>query len=89
MKEIKIVWHYGHFPPIASSLYLKVPEHNMTFLLLANTSQLSDSYGLQEGDVTRSPYASLFLNHFVSDSPSSQADDCRQERLYMNVQAAR
>jgi CubicO group peptidase (beta-lactamase class C family) len=68
INEIKIVWHYGHFPPIASSLYLKVPEHNVTFLLLANTSQLSDSYELQNGDVMRSPYARLFLNHFVLGS---------------------
>jgi CubicO group peptidase (beta-lactamase class C family) len=66
--KIKLVWHYGHFPPIASSLYLKIPEHNLTFLLLANTSQLSDSYALQEGDVVCSPYATLFLNHFLFKS---------------------
>ena len=64
IKKTKIVWHYGDFPPAASSLYLKVPGHDLTFLLLANTSQLSGSYGLHEGNVMRSPYATLFLKHF-------------------------
>jgi CubicO group peptidase (beta-lactamase class C family) len=64
-KGIKLVWHYGHFPPFASSLYLKISEHDLTFLILANSSQLSDTYSLGEGDVTQSPYASLFLNTFV------------------------
>jgi len=70
--KTRMVWHYGHFPPIASSLYLKVPEHNVTFLLLANTSQLSDSYELQDGDVMRSPYARLFVNHFVFENGDTQ-----------------
>ncbi len=68
INKTKVVWHYGHFPPIASSLYLKIPEHNLTFLILANTSQLSDSYGLGDGDVMQSPYASLFLNSFLLKS---------------------
>jgi len=72
INKTKIVWHYGHFPPIASSLYLKVPEHDLTFLLLANTSQLSDSYELAAGDVMRSPYASLFLNHFLFKSRNTK-----------------
>jgi CubicO group peptidase (beta-lactamase class C family) len=72
INKTKLVWHYGHFPPIASSLYLKVPEHDLTFLLLANTSQLSDSYDLQKGNVVRSPYAALFLNHFLFKSGSTK-----------------
>jgi len=72
VNKTKLVWHYGHFPPIASSLYLKVPEHNLTFLLLANSSQLSDSYDLQEGDVMRSPWARLFLNRFVFEGEDAR-----------------
>ncbi|MFX0046502.1 MAG: serine hydrolase domain-containing protein [Candidatus Hermodarchaeota archaeon] len=72
INETKVVWHYGHFPPIASSLYLKIPEHNLTFFLLANTSRLSDSHGLQEGDVMRSPYATLFLDHFIFKGGDSE-----------------
>ncbi len=75
-RETKLVWHYGEFPPTISSLYLKVPEHNLTFLLLANTSQLSGPYRLYKGNVMTSPYATLFLDNFVFKGGELQGFFC-------------
>jgi CubicO group peptidase (beta-lactamase class C family) len=61
-----LVWHYGNWPPIISALYLKVPEQQLTFILLSNSDRLSSPYSLGNGDVLRSPYAKLFLDHFVN-----------------------
>ena len=44
-----------------SSLILKVPSRQLTFLLLANGDGLSAPFQLQSGDVTRSLFATLFL----------------------------
>jgi len=65
----KIVWHYGWYPPTVSALYVKVPQKNLTLLLLGVTDQLSAPYSWTAEGVRASPYARLFLRHFVLPPP--------------------
>jgi CubicO group peptidase (beta-lactamase class C family) len=57
----RVVWHFGHIPNAYSSLILKLPERNLTFILLANSDKLVAQYQLPAGDVSRSLFATLFL----------------------------
>jgi CubicO group peptidase (beta-lactamase class C family) len=59
-----LVWHYGHGLE-SSSLILKIPARQATFVILANSDGLSRWRGLGDGaDVTESPAATLFLNWY-------------------------
>jgi CubicO group peptidase (beta-lactamase class C family) len=60
-KGERVVWHFGNVPNAYSSLILKLPQRNMTFILLANSDGLSSPFDLAQGDVTRSLFAALFL----------------------------
>jgi CubicO group peptidase (beta-lactamase class C family) len=67
--DVKIIWHYGYWTAI-SSLIVKVPEEDVTFVLLANNDMLSrasDGIG-SDSDVTRSVPAKEFLNGFIFGS---------------------
>lgn len=57
----RIVWHFGNVPNAYSSLIIKLPERNITFILLANSDRLVAPYQLPAGDVSRSLFATLFL----------------------------
>jgi hypothetical protein len=57
----RVVWHFGNVPNAYSSLVLKLPARNVTFILLANSDDLSSPFQLAAGDVTRSVFATLFL----------------------------
>lgn len=61
----RLVWHFGVAKDAYSSLFLKVPEKNLTFIVLANSDGLSAPYSLEQGDVTRSLFATVFLKLFV------------------------
>jgi CubicO group peptidase (beta-lactamase class C family) len=61
---LKLIWHYGQWWQF-SALILKVPERNLTLLLLANSDGLSTPFGLGGGDVLNSAFASTFLRLFV------------------------
>ena len=63
-KGIKMVWHYGHAPKAYSSLILKIPEKELTMILLANSDGASRGFNLGKGNVLNSPFASLFINQF-------------------------
>jgi CubicO group peptidase (beta-lactamase class C family) len=58
----RIVWHYGLHPPSISSLYIKLPEKQLSFILLANTDRLSANVPLGDGNVRVSPFARAFLS---------------------------
>jgi hypothetical protein len=58
------VWHYGYWIG-NSSLILKVPEYNMTFIVFANTDNLSRPFRLGDGDVMNSIMALAFLKTFI------------------------
>ena len=57
----RLVWHFGEVPGAYSSLVLKVPERRLTLIMLANSDGLSAPFGLEDGDVTDSLFATLFL----------------------------
>ena len=57
----RVIWHFGNVPGAYSSLYLKLPDRGLTFILLANSDGLSAPYDLPSGDVTKSLFAQIFL----------------------------
>jgi len=58
---VKLVWHYGLAPYAHSSLLLKVPDKELTLILLANSDGASAPFNLGAGDVLASPFAVAFL----------------------------
>jgi len=66
-KGQRMIWHYGWQPGCSSTLYLKVPEENITFLILANSDNLSRPYRLGSGEVLPidSTVALAFYKTFV------------------------
>lgn len=60
-----IVWQFGVVANAYSSLIVKVPERRLTFILLANSDRLSTPFGLENGDVTASVFARLFLRFYL------------------------
>ncbi len=60
----KLEWGYGQYD-CYSSLYLKVPSKNITFIIAANNNLMSDPARLINGDVTTSMFAQSFLKNFV------------------------
>lgn len=61
-----LVWQFSSTPGAYSALILKVPTRGLTLIMLANSDGLSEPYALQNGDVTASLFAKLFLRIFVS-----------------------
>ena len=64
-KGTRLIWHAGRMPPSISALYVKVPDENLTFFILANTANLSTPYPLGDGDVLYSTLALAFYETFV------------------------
>ena len=63
-KGTKLVWHYGYW--IGNSSYiLKVPEQNLTFIIMANSDNLSRPTDLGAGDALSSPVGVAFLKMFI------------------------
>ncbi len=63
-KGTRLIWHYGYWT-CNSSLILKVPDRNITFIAMANTDNLSRPTDLGAGDVTSSPVGLAFLKTFI------------------------
>jgi len=63
--DTRLVWHYGY--GAYSSLFLMVPEQGLTFIVLANTQNLSRPFrlGAADGSVLASPFALAFYKEFV------------------------
>jgi CubicO group peptidase (beta-lactamase class C family) len=61
----KVVWHFGNVPNAYSSLLVRVPAYDLTFILLANSDRLSSPFQLHQGDVNKSLFATLFLRLFT------------------------
>lgn len=62
----RLVWQFGSVRDAGSSLVIKVPERDITLILLANSDGLAPGDTLVAGDITASLYAKLFLRLFVS-----------------------
>jgi CubicO group peptidase (beta-lactamase class C family) len=71
-KGIKMIWHYGHAPKAYSSLILKIPEKELTMILLANSDGASRGFNLGSGNVLNSPFALLFINLFTGMKTTQQ-----------------
>jgi CubicO group peptidase (beta-lactamase class C family) len=63
-KGTKLIWHYGYWTG-NSSFILKVPERNMTFIIMANSDNLSRPTDLGSGDALSSPVGMAFLKTFI------------------------
>jgi CubicO group peptidase (beta-lactamase class C family) len=63
-KGTKLLWHYGYWTG-NSSFILKVPERNMTFIIMANSDNLSRPTDLGSGDALSSPVGMAFLKTFI------------------------
>lgn len=66
-KGIRVVWQYGLWTAI-SSLIIKVPERELTFVVLGTTDALSAPYPLGSGRLETSSWAREFLDAFVIGS---------------------
>jgi CubicO group peptidase (beta-lactamase class C family) len=63
-KGTKLLWHYGYWTG-NSSFILKVPEQNITFIIMANSDNLSRPTDLGAGNALSSPVGMAFLKTFV------------------------
>jgi len=63
-KNTKLLWHYGYWTG-NSSFILKVPEQNLTFIIMANSDNLSRPTDLGLGNALSSPVGMAFLKTFV------------------------
>jgi CubicO group peptidase (beta-lactamase class C family) len=60
-RGVTLVWQYGLVANAYSAMVLKIPSRRVTMILLANSDGLVNSFQLEAGDVTRSPFASVLL----------------------------
>ncbi len=63
-KGTKMLWHYGYWTG-NSSFILKIPEQNLTFIIMANSDNLSRPTDLGAGDALSSKVAMAFLRTFI------------------------
>jgi len=63
-RGVRLIWHYGHWPPSVSSLLVKIPDEGLTFIVLANTDGLSAPFQLASGDIMISLVALTFYKDF-------------------------
>ena len=63
-KGTRLLWHYGYWTG-NSSFILKVPERNMTFIIMANSDNLSRPTDLGSGEALSSPVGMAFLKTFI------------------------
>lgn len=69
---LRLIWHNGYWN-MFSSLYLKVPEKKISFILFANSDGLSAPFRLGDGDVTGSAFANSFLRIFLFEDALGRA----------------
>ena len=60
-----LVWQFDLTRDVASSLIVKLPARDLTFIVLANSDGLSRLSGLSTGDPLTSPFVKLFLRFFA------------------------
>lgn len=61
-----IVWQFGIIKDAYSSLIIKAPNRDLTLILLANSDGLSAPFALENGDVSASLFARVFLKLLVN-----------------------
>jgi CubicO group peptidase (beta-lactamase class C family) len=70
-QSVKLIWHYGHWGTGFSAIYLKVPEKDLSLIMLANSEALSDHQFQVGEDITNNVFASEFLRLFVFEESLS------------------
>jgi len=60
-----IVWQFGMTRGGHSALIVKAPNRGLTFIVLANSDGLTAPFALESGNLTTSPFATLFLRLFL------------------------
>ena len=60
-----LVWQFDLTRDVASSLIVKLPNRDLTFIVLANSDGLTRTSNLAAGDALASPFVKLFLSFFV------------------------
>jgi CubicO group peptidase (beta-lactamase class C family) len=60
-----LVWQFDFTRDVASSLIVKLPARDLTFIVLANSDGLTRTSGLAAGDALASPFVKLFLRFFA------------------------
>ena len=73
----KLIWHYGHWGTGFSATYLKVPDKNLSMILLANSEALSDPF-YRNGGIETNAFACSFLRLFVLGSDDACARVSRE-----------
>jgi hypothetical protein len=61
----RMPWHYGWYPDAYSSLLFKVPDRQLTLILLACTDRASSIFWPGNGDPIRSAFVTAFLDGIV------------------------
>jgi CubicO group peptidase (beta-lactamase class C family) len=64
-KNEPLVWQFDLTRDVASSLVVKLPARDLTFIVLGNSDGLTRSSALQSGDALASPFVQLFLRFFA------------------------
>jgi len=77
--DTKLIWHFGHWGTGFSASYLKVPEKNLSLIILSNSEALSDHMFKvnDQGRIVDNVFACSFLRLFVFEDKES-ADDCER-----------
>jgi len=60
-----LVWQFDFTRDVSSSLIVKLPARDLTFIVLANSDGLTRTSGLAAGDALTSPFVKLFLLFFA------------------------
>ena len=60
-----MVWQFDFTKDVASSLIVKLPARDLTFIVLANSDGLTRTSNLAAGDAQTSPFVKLFLRFFA------------------------
>jgi CubicO group peptidase (beta-lactamase class C family) len=64
-KDEPLIWQFDLTKDVASSLIVKLPNRELTFIVLANSDGLTRTSNLAAGDALASPFVKLFLSFFV------------------------
>lgn len=60
-----LVWQFDLTKDVASSIIVKLPARDLTFIVLANSDGLTRTSNLANGDALQSPFVNLFLRFFA------------------------
>ena len=60
-----LVWQFDLTRDVASSIIVKLPARDLTFIVLANSDGLTRTSNLANGDALQSPFVNLFLRFFA------------------------